>query len=75
MLFSGGPEVTPQVEVVPSNYYRAEPGDALLHIQRPVSLETLRRILAWASGEQASRSPGPSEPSTEQPDLSLMDQL
>lgn len=73
MLFSGGPEATPRVEVVESNYHARRPGDALLQITGPCSLETLQRILSWAQG----RGQGPVEPEPTKPrsQLDLMEEL
>lgn len=48
--FSGGPEVSPFVQVVASNHHEAKPGDRLLRITGDVSAETLESILRWAVG-------------------------
>ena len=43
--FASGKEETPEVTITNNNHPLAEKGDILVHIDKPVSLETLRSIL------------------------------
>ena len=45
--FSGGRENTPFAEIVPCNYYRAEPGEVSLEITGRCSCGTLEMIVNW----------------------------
>jgi len=45
--FTGGRENTPFAEIVPCNYYRAEPGEVSLEITGRLSCATLEWVLHW----------------------------
>lgn len=47
MYITGGRESSPLISIVESNYYGREPGEVLLNISGPISVETLKAALEW----------------------------